>query len=356
MIELAQESLNNGLDAETLAAGNAVAQQFATSDWLGPLAPIALSPFFGLAALSGTATYGPEWLQERSSLFGDGSPLNNPVLFWTMATLAILTSLPRFTKVSKPIALLAENLESYSAVIILVAVRFMGTASGTEVASDPMVLGQPVMLTAGITSLPLDIALAIFAALNVLVINLVKLFFEFMVWLIPIPAIDAIVEATNKSVCAALMGVYLYSPLIATVLNLAILGFSLLVSGWCYRRLCFYREVAGGPILAWLMPSWFRQQGDTFRAFSPERIAGLPSYTPLRLTQQPGTLEIRGRWLWKSCSKTLTNCSVEQKSGLVVEELVLSSDQGDFVFKHRKWISGDELATSGEVARQPAVT
>jgi hypothetical protein len=356
MIELAQQSMSNGLDAETIAAGNAVAQQFATSDWLGPLAPVALSPFFGLAALTGAATYGPEWLQERSSLFQDGSALNNPILFWTMACLAIITSLPRFTKVSKPIAMLSENLESYSAVIILVAVRFMGTSIGADADSESMVAAPPALLAAGMTSRPVDIAMAIFAAVNILVINFVKLFFEFMIWLIPVPTIDALVETANKAVCAALMAVYVYSPLLATVLNLTILAVSLLVFGWCYRRLCFYREVAGGRLLAWLVPSWFRQRGDTFLAFCPEPIGGLPGYTPLHVTRKQDLVEIRGRWLWRSWSAKLTNCTIEERSGLLVDELVVNSDQGCFLLQHRKWIAGDDLAKSENVASRPAIT
>ena len=94
-----------------VAGASFVSQQVSTQEWLGPLSAIALSPFFGLACLSGAATYGPEWLQSRSHLIDSNSPLNNPMLFWTVLGLTIATSLPRLTKVSKPIALAAEKLE-----------------------------------------------------------------------------------------------------------------------------------------------------------------------------------------------------------------------------------------------------
>ena len=94
-----------GLDLSSSGASEQLAKQIGASEWLGPLAPVALSPFFGIAVLSGLATYGPEFLQRQSGLIGDHSPMNNAYLFWTMATLACLTSLPRFSKVSKPFAL-----------------------------------------------------------------------------------------------------------------------------------------------------------------------------------------------------------------------------------------------------------
>ena len=65
-----------------VAAASGISRQVSTQEWLGPLSAIALSPFFGLACLSGVATYGPDWLQSRSSLLGESSPLNNPLLFW----------------------------------------------------------------------------------------------------------------------------------------------------------------------------------------------------------------------------------------------------------------------------------
>ena len=39
-----------------------ITNQITTIEWLAPLAPIALSPFFGITLLSGFACYGSEWL------------------------------------------------------------------------------------------------------------------------------------------------------------------------------------------------------------------------------------------------------------------------------------------------------
>ncbi len=169
--------IDSVLQVSPADAGEQLARQIGASEWLGPLAPVALSPFFGIAVLSGLATYGPEFLQQRSGLITSGSPLNNHYLFWTMATLALLTSLPRLSKVSKPFALAIENVESYASVIILIAVKFLSS-------HQPGTAPQPELSLAGFGAVPLDTLMSIAAALNVIVINTVKLFFELMVWLI----------------------------------------------------------------------------------------------------------------------------------------------------------------------------
>ena len=333
--------LPTGLESGTLAASEKLAGQIGASEWLGPLAPVALSPFFGLATLSGIATYGPDWLQQRSSLFGDSSPMNSPALFWTMATLAIVTSLPRLSKVSKPIALAAEKLETYSAVIILFAVRMLSSSSGATTEG----LEGHAMLSAGIMSMPIDLLMSIVAALNVIVINAVKLFFEFLVWLIPFPLVDAAIEVVNKSVCAALMSLYCFSPALAAGLDLILLVACALVFGWIYRRLRFYREVIAGPLLAWLLPSWFAQRGNEFLAFLDEPSHGLPKCARVVVREiSVDEFEVIGQRWWRRHSVRLSSCNVARAEGLVIQRMVLTAANGETLrLTHRRWVPGDSL-------------
>lgn len=335
----------SGLSAETVAASQAVASQIATTDWLGPLAPIALSPFFGLAVLSGIATYGPESIQARSALFAEGGALSNPMLFWTMAALALLTSLPRLTKISKPLALAAENIEAYSAVIILFVVRFVAS-------SDATVEPATVTLAAGVTELPLDVLMGLFAALNVIVVNCVKLFFEFLVWLVPFPSVDAILEAANKLTCAGLMGVYCFSPTLATIINLIVLGVCLLVFGWVYRRLVYYREMIAGPLLAWLIPGWFKQRGTTIHAFCDTATEGLPAFTRVSIAPYENGFRIRGRWLWKSADIVLEDCELLREPGIIFQRLAFTThDATCYRFTHRRWVENDDCHSTVEDQR-----
>lgn len=336
-----------GIDPGTTATGNALAQQLATSEWLGPLAPIALSPFFGLTALSGIATYGPEWLQQRSGLFDPSSPLNSPLLFWTMLALSILTSLPRLSKVSKPLALAAENLEAYSAIIILIAVRMLAGAEPTaetspQVGADAL---SNVAVSAGIGGISIDVLMSAVAAFNVLVINGVKLFAEFVIWLVPFPTIDALVEIFNKALCAALMSLYCFSPSAATAINLSMLVVCAFVFSWTYRRLRYYRHVVTGPILAWLAPGWFAQRGQTFSGFCEEWTAGFPKFSMVSIERlSPTAYRVVGRWWWKRMEMNLSAPVPESESGVLANRRVLLDASGkEYVFLHRHWVAGDTL-------------
>ncbi len=336
-----------GIDPGTSATGNALAQQLATSEWLGPLAPIALSPFFGLTALSGIATYGPEWLQQRSGLFDQSSLLNSPLLFWTMLALSIATSLPRLSKVSKPLALAAENLEAYSAIIILIAVRMLAGAEPTtetspQVGADTM---SNMAISAGIGGVSIDLLMSAIAALNVLVINGVKLFGEFVVWLVPFPTIDALVEVVNKSLCAALMGLYCFSPTAATAVNVLMVVACAFIFSWAYRRLRYYRHVVTGPILAWLAPGWFAQRGQIFSGFCEGWTAGFPKYSMVSIERlTPTDYRVNGRWWWKRIELNLSAQTRETESGVLADRLVLVDASGQEVaFLHRHWVAVDAL-------------
>jgi hypothetical protein len=335
------------LDPNTMAASQVVGPHLSASEWLGPLAPIALSPFFGLATLSGIATYGPLWLQQRSALFQANGALDSPLLFWSMAGLALFTSLPRLTKVSKPISLAAEKLEAYSAIIILVVVRMFGSQFQSDGAVAPTGNAQTgsMMLSAGFAAVSLNVMMSAFAALNVFVINMMKLFFEFLVWLIPIPAIDAVVEITNKSVCVGLMSLYTYSPWLATMLNLIILAISLIAFLWVYRRVNYYKELIAGPALAWLAPSWFAQRGSSFNAFVESSPKKLPKYLPVTITAQNGKRQVSGRLGFKRFSMQMQSHRSEQsQNGWICQRLTLRDDAGaEYQFCTRKWVKGDSL-------------
>jgi hypothetical protein len=342
------QNLPTALDPNTMAAsqtvGQTVGQQLSTSEWLGPLAPIALSPFFGLATLSGIATYGPGWLQQRSALFQANGALDSPLLFWSMAGLAIFTSLPRLTKVSKPISLAADKIESYSAIIILIVVRMFGSQFQSDAISNNEQAEQ-VILSAGVGSVSLNLMMSAFATLNVFVINVMKLFFEFLVWLIPVPAIDAVVELCNKSMCLGLMSIYGYSPWLATLLNLTILAISLIAFLWVYRRLKCYKELIAGPALAWLLPSWFGQRGNIFAAFVESSSNSLPKYLPVTIQVLGGNYRVFGRRGWRNFEWTMTGGQCQQRqNGWICQRLSLKDAEGrDVVFCARKWVQGDAL-------------
>ena len=222
------------------AADVAAAQQFTSTlgiaDWLGPLAPVALSPFFGIACLSGMSLYGGNWVSPDNPFLGEASPLHNPAVFWTFLGLTLLTSIPRLTKVSKPFAQSVDQIEAWAGIITMVTLKIMmGVAAPDAEQLDVVQLG--------LVAFTVDTLLVIAAAINIFVINAVKFFFEMLIWITPIPAIDAVFEVCNKTVCGVLMAIYGFSPTIATAINLAMLLVSLIVFRWVYRREVFFRTV-----------------------------------------------------------------------------------------------------------------
>ena len=233
------EKLGDGLNARDRIASQVVAEEFSRQissvEWLAPLAPVALSPFFGITLLSGLACYGPDWLPDNA-LLSEGSPLANPVLFWVFLVLTVVTSLPRFLKVSKPIAQLADFFETYSAILILLILKFVSMQDSAAAAADNIV-------QAGILSFGWEGILMVAMAINVFVVNSVKFFFEFLVWITPIPFLDACFEIANKFICASLIAIYAYNPIVALILNILIFTACAFVFRWIRRREIFYRNV-----------------------------------------------------------------------------------------------------------------
>ena len=332
--------------ATAIAAASGISRQVSTQEWLGPLSAIALSPFFGLACLSGIATYGPDSIQNRSALFGEASPLNNPILFWIMAVLTIATSLPRFTKVSKPLGLAIEKLEAYSAIIILISMKFL---SGNALNSDSSItISEGMVMTAGIASVPFDVCLSIAAALNIIVVNTIKLAVEVLVWLIPFPTVDAFLELGNKSMCAALMALYAYNPWLATCLNMCILAVCGLLFFRVKRRLAYMKELLLLPLFRQMM-GWPSNK-EKFCGFLTTPWNGLPARSAIWITRDGTSGQVamlyRGWISNRSFAGTLD--LPNYKSGMMCDQLVVRVEGAEVVFDVAKGLElrGVAVATA----------
>ena len=274
-----QQKLEGDFDVKDIAATNTWVHSLQLADWLGPLAPLALSPFFGMACLSGLALYGPEWVTDNA-LLGASGPLQNEMLFFVFVGLTLLTSLPRLTKVSKPFAQAVDQVETYSVIVILLVIKFLAdtgaAADGTQVA----------MVQLGVVSMTLDSLLAVAMVINIVVVNSVKFFFEFLVWLTPIPTLDAIFEVCNKTLCGALMAVYVFSPTLATIINLIVLASALVVFRWMSRRIRFYRTMAIDPILARVWGSYGKVKDGQITVFPRNTVGPFKPKSCVKLGKQ----------------------------------------------------------------------
>jgi hypothetical protein len=299
-------------------------------DWLGPLAPIAISPFFGITILSGLSQFGGDLLPDNSFI-SNNPVLNNPAVFWVFLALTVFTSLPRFTKVSKPAGQAIDQLETYSAIITIVLIRILSSLPE----SDPAVAataGSAMVIQMGVFSFSADVLLSVAAIINILVINTVKFFFEVMVWLIPLPFVDAVLEVSNKSLCAGLMAIYVWSPLVATILNLALFTVCLLAFRWINRRATYLRSMLCDPVWAMFSKSFGDPKRKELVVFPQQSFGKFPAKT--KLLFQPtdeGWRLVKSRWLVKPKTMELpaSAFSTTMKTGMLLNSIELNGTQAE---------------------------
>jgi len=327
-----QDSMSpDQLSASNLTAANQVITALAPADWLGPLAPLALSPFFGITCLSGLAIWSPDWMP-GSGLLNQATPLKSPTLFWVFAVLTVVTSLPKLSKVSKPLAVVIDNVEAYAGIITLLVIRYMATSSGSgSPENDPV-------LQAGILSLSLDALLYIAMIVNVLVINSVKFFFEFLIWLTPIPLLDACFEIANKTVCAALISIYAFSPTLATVFNLILFVGCLVVLRWINRRVRYFRHMVFDSVWPILSNRYGNPQKDELIVFPKTDWNGFQDKACLTLCRnQDGWMLRQTRWFRSPLVFQLPpGTKFRIRQGWVVNSLeILTNDRIEMSFSRR---------------------
>ena len=241
---------DTGQAAADIAVADKVSDAVPWSELLGPLAPIALSPFFGMACLSGISLLTTRGVLPENSFLHGHPVLTHPTILMSFLALAVFTSLPRLTKVSKPLAQFCDFLETYAGVVAVIVVQVVARFGQTEPPPD-------VILPAGLGTVTLSTLLAALSIVNLLVIQAVRFFFELLVWLSPVPALDALFEFANKVACAGLMFLYAFSPWLALLINLGLF----LVCLALFRRARHVSKVVllrmretGGRLMRWLRP------------------------------------------------------------------------------------------------------
>lgn len=316
-------------------------------EWLGPLAPIAISPFFGLACLCGISQYGGDWMP-FNSFVSDNPVLQNPGVLWAFVILTLITSLPRLTKVSKPLGQAIDQLEAWSGIIAIVVIRF-ATAVSDPVAETTAMAAVPV-LECGIFSFSADVLFSIAAVINILVINTVKFFFEVSVWLMPFPFVDAMLEAANKSACAILMAIYVWSPLWATVLNLLIFVACFFAFRWIKRRVTYMRSILFDPVWSMVQKSYGVPAGKELTVFPQHEIGPFAARERLQLVDVGEAWELRqNRLLFSSRVHKLDKEFLQLKvqPGLIVNKIKIEANGAEtssLLFSRRYSDHLDQLA------------
>ncbi len=320
--------------AEKVTAANTWLASSGVAEWMGPLAPVAISPFFGVTCLSALALWGPESLS-NNALVGSTGPLKNEWLFIAFAVLTTITSVPRFTKVSKPFAQAVDQLEAYSVIVILLAIKVTASLEASSADTDV------AMIQMGFMSFTADTLLALAMVINIVVINSVKFFFEFLVWLTPVPMLDGIFEICNKTLCAALLAVYAFSPTLATIINLCLLVMAAIVFRWINRQVRFYRTMVLDPVLSSVFGSYGIPKHKELVVFSREAIGPFKAKSKLKLRRDDtgdGWTLHEGLWWMPSKSHPLpADCNPSICKGWVIHRVKATIDDREqqFLFSRR---------------------
>ena len=333
---------------QQLATG--LATKIQASEWLGPLAPIAISPFFGITCLAAMSRYGGS-IVAHNAFVSSNPVLNNPNVLWAFLFLTLLTSLPRLTKVTKPAAQAIDQIEAYAGIITILVIRFLPIL--TERAIDEPATAMVVQM--GVFSFSADMLFGVAAIINIVVINTVKFFFEVMVWLIPFPFVDAMLEVTNKSLCAGLMAVYVWSPLAATAINLVLFAVCLIMFQWVNRRVAFLRSIIGDPVWGMVSRTFGKPTKDELVVFAKSGFYCFPTSSKLILRPtDAGWQVLRPRFLMPA-----QNLEIDRKhsrlilcSGFWINRIeIKGSEPACLLFSRRHSEHLDQLAMLLRVER-----
>jgi hypothetical protein len=349
-----QKKADQMVNAAKQIADKYVPKELGFSESVGALAPIALSPFFALTCLSGASILAehhvlPDAVSKNAFLTGNGV-LNNPFVFFGLLALTVITAAPKLTKVTKPLAQAIDQIEAHSGIIAVAAVQLLSSFHVQH--AQPQTAEMAVFYQAGLLDVPWGVLMAAFSVVNIFVVNTVKFFFEVLVFLSPFPAVDAALEAANKTVTGALIALYIWSPAVATVLNLIIFFVCLVIFAWAYRRVVYMRSILGDPVLGWMAERIFRRPHVTptstrlspslaravpdaklvLKAFSGKHALGLKRKTRGFLVLSGDRLQfVRRRFLRSPHVVALPSAghTVKLDRGLLSNAVVIENDAGD---------------------------
>jgi hypothetical protein len=304
----------------------------ATAEALSPLAalvPLGVSPFLALG-LFGAATDFTSFALPPSL-----DVLTLAPVWGTLLGLSVLLHVGRSFKLLKPLAEMAGTTESLVAFVVMgMLLLAPGGPAGAALGEvqQASVLGGILLGIAAITGL---VALV-----------LLRMAFDFLTWLSPIPFVDAGLQLVKLGVTGLLVGVAIVLPSVAIGLNVALLVLMTLVARWVFRMSRFAAMVLLDRLVGTFGPVTL-EVGEGYvepvTAWVVSSQTGLPRFAlvPVRWTAgsgwMAGPLDDPGEstWLGASGESTLS-------SGIMGTTVV--TPRGTFFITARYRAAGRRLA------------
>lgn len=177
------------------------------------VATLGISPLVALAAMGLMAYAGHLQLPPALAL------LDEPALFVGLFALGLLLQFGKSSKLTRPLAETVGTGES----LMAVAVAFLVFMAENQAVATVQTLGVG------------SFGLALSAACTVTAILLVRTLLDLMIWLSPVPLIDASFEAAKTGITVTLVVLTAWSPWLAFALYLTLLGVAVLTVRWGIR-------------------------------------------------------------------------------------------------------------------------
>lgn len=272
-----------------------------------------MSPFFGITVLSGLSQFeSTHWggvMLADYTLIAQNPVLKHPATFWIFFVLTLATSLPRMTKLSKPFVQALDWIESYAVLLITLIMFAIGWSTaegnvpgstGAQNASAMLEYGSQDLVQAGAFSFTLGALLMVAAIVNFVLVKTVRFMFEMLIWLSPIPLVDAAFEVLNKIVCLGLLILYAISPMAALTVNVLIFLACAVVYRWAKKRLDYHWHFWIEPWWQAVFPSYRSFDGRHLWCFAEQDFGPFRKYDLLQVYFWQGKwMIIRYDWFWR---------------------------------------------------------
>ena len=215
----------------------------------------------------------------------------------------------------------------------------------------PEVASAAAVVHFGPIALGADVLLGIAAVINIVVINTIKFFFEVLIWITPIPFVDAIFEMGKQATCAGLLAIYAFSPLLATLLNLLMFVACLWVYRWVHRRVVYARYVLFDPLFASLSRKYGKVKRPQLVVFAKREFGPFPAKARIKFSRMDDGWQLKQLKMFGlglPCELKLSDSSyaIEMERGLLVNSLKIDGDvSGELLFTRRYASDLESLAS-----------
>ncbi|MEO1053295.1 MAG: hypothetical protein AAFX87_21865 [Bacteroidota bacterium] len=275
-------------------------------DWVSLLSPTAISPFWTLFLTSLASNTGLATDYVATHPF-----LGSSIIMVLSGLLVLVTTIPNLSKVSKPLGLTANYLEDKSGYIIYGLILLAPYLAGVGETPEEQTTVKLAFL-----DVPFVVVLFAVAAIPyLLVVMTVRYFLEVLIFLSPIPLLDAFFDFLKKSFTVGLVVTYFIFPPLAFVFAILIFLVALVLFRRSRRVTTYFQYIYVNPLIIKL----FGRKKELISSKLPTRLKR--KYPGIKLAleclnmQKTGELKPKNRIWLISADEGIVVCHISTFGG-----------------------------------------